>query len=69
MHPTPAPSVTLPDETVDDLCRLLSTVEDWLLHTSDDVLADLSEFLGRNPHPLIGDLGDTTVMLRRWERS
>jgi hypothetical protein len=30
--------------TVEDLAAVLGIVEDWLLHTDDDVLTDLGEF-------------------------
>jgi hypothetical protein len=30
--------------TVEDLAAALGIVQDWLLHTDDDVLADLGEF-------------------------
>ena len=69
MHRPPTTSITLPDEVVVAICALLGTVEDWLLHAGDDVVADLGEFLGRNPDRVIRDLGATTVMLRRWDRT
>jgi hypothetical protein len=42
--PDPAP-LLLDSERVDELHRLLGTVEDWLLHTCDETLDDLGRFL------------------------
>lgn len=67
--------MTLDAEQVEDLRRLLGTVEDWLLHTSFEVLGELGGFLTglgwaqrRSPEraaaQLISDLGDATIALR-----
>jgi hypothetical protein len=78
-RPDPAASestaVLLDPEQVDELRRLLGTVEDWLLHASDEARDDLAEFLigqGWSAAPpewlaagLIADLGEHTVLLRR----
>jgi hypothetical protein len=48
-HPDPAapdcPAVLLDPEHVDELRRLLGTVEDWLLHAGDEARDDLAAFL------------------------
>ena len=73
--PAPDPAaVPLDPEHVDDLRRLLGTVEDWLLHAGDEALDDLGEFLAgqawstgpaeRRAAALIADLGEHTVLLR-----
>jgi hypothetical protein len=67
------PMILHPDQT-DELRRLLGTVEDWLLHTSPEVLDDLGVFLAAlgwgtaAPEQmvtwLIHDLGEHTITLR-----
>jgi hypothetical protein len=67
-------SMLLHPDQVDELRRLLGTVEDWLLHTSFDVLDDLGGFLAglswgtASPEQLvtwlINDLGEHTLTLR-----
>jgi hypothetical protein len=66
--------ITLDPDQAEDLHRLLGTVEDWLLHTSFDVLDDLGRFLASlswgtaAPEQLvtwlINDLGEHTLTLR-----
>ncbi|HEX6403940.1 MAG TPA: hypothetical protein VF003_12410 [Pseudonocardiaceae bacterium] len=62
-------------DQLDELRRLLGTVEDWLLHASFEVLDDLAAFLAglswggwRTPEQLatdlIADLGEATLTLR-----
>jgi hypothetical protein len=73
-RPDPAP-VLLDPEHVDELRRLLGTVEDWLLHACDEARDDLGGFLAgqawstgpaeRLAAGLIADLGEHTVLLRR----
>jgi hypothetical protein len=68
-------AVLLDAEQVDELRRLLGTVEDWLLHAGDEARDDLAEFLTglgwstgspeRRATGLIADLGEHTVLLRR----
>ena len=68
------PVLVDPDE-IDELRRLLGTVEDWLLHATVETLDDLGEFLAgqawstgpaeRLAAGLIADLGEHTVLLRR----
>jgi hypothetical protein len=70
----PAAVLVNPDQ-LDDLRRLLGTVEDWLLHAGDEALDDLGGFLAaqacsagppqRPTAALIADLGEHTVLLRR----
>jgi hypothetical protein len=70
----PAPVLVDPDQ-LDELRRLLGTVEDWLLHACDDALDDLAGFLTglswsvapaeRLTAALITDLGDHSVALAR----
>jgi len=72
--PEPAP-VLLHREQVDELRRLLGTVEDWLLHAGDEARNDLGEFLAglswstQSPEWLVttltDELGDHTVLLRQ----
>jgi hypothetical protein len=69
MATTDIPTVVLPDDVIDEVCTLISTVQDWLLHTSDDVVGELAEFTNCNPQRFIDALGDTAVMLHSWERS
>jgi hypothetical protein len=78
-RPDPAapdsPAVLLDPEHVDELRRLLGTVEDWLLHAGDETRDDLATFLTgqawsaaapeRLAAGLIADLGEHTVLLRR----
>ena len=69
-----APVLVEPDQ-IDELRRLLGTVEDWLLHASDEALDDLGRFLAgqawsaappeRLTAALIAGLGDYTVALAR----
>jgi hypothetical protein len=66
--------ITLDPDQAEDLHRLLGVVEDWLLHTSFDVLDDLGRFLADlswgTPAPeqlvtwLINDIGEHTLTLR-----
>jgi hypothetical protein len=73
-RPDSAP-VQLDAEQVDQLRRLLGTVEDWLRHAGDEACDDLAEFLTglgwstgspeRLAAGLIADLGEHTVRLRR----
>jgi hypothetical protein len=68
-------AVLLDAEQVDELRRLLGTVEDWLLHAGDEAREDLAEFLTglgwstgspeRLAAGLIADLGEHTVWLRQ----
>jgi hypothetical protein len=68
-------AVLLDPEHVDELRRLLGTVEDWLLHASEEALDDLGEFLAGQAWSttpaqwltaaLISELGEHTVLLRR----
>ncbi|WP_433432934.1 hypothetical protein [Nonomuraea sp. CA-141351] len=59
-----------------DLAWLLGLLEDWLLHTSDDVRADLATFPGPSRHTidrhtiddLIDHLGTQAVKLHRLTR-
>lgn len=71
----PEPTAVLLDpEQVDELRRLLGTVEDWLRHAGDETREDLAEFLAglgwsttspeRAATTLIDDLGEHTVLLR-----
>ncbi|MFL5913191.1 MAG: hypothetical protein ACJ768_21815 [Gaiellaceae bacterium] len=65
---------TLQPDQAEQIRRLLGTVEDWLLHTSFEVLDDLGAFLtglGWSTAPperlvawMIADLGEQTVALR-----
>lgn len=67
--------LTLDADQLDELRRLLGTLEDWLLHTSFAVLDDLATFLAglgwgawgtpeRLATDLIADLGEATLTLR-----
>jgi len=70
----PAPVLVDPDQ-IEQLRRLLGTVEDWLLHASDAALDDLAGFLAgqawttapaqRLVGALITELGEHTLLLRR----
>lgn len=54
-----------------DLAWLLALLEDWLLHTGDDVRADLATFPGPSRHTiddLIDHLGTQAVKLNRLTR-
>jgi hypothetical protein len=72
---THSASVLLDPDQIDELRRLLGTVEDWLLHAGDDTLDDLGGFLAglswstsspaRLTAALIDDLGEHTVLLRQ----
>jgi hypothetical protein len=74
----PARVLVDPDQ-LDELRRLLGTVEDWLLHACDETLDDLGGFLAgqawsaaapqRLTAALITDLGDHSVALGRALRS
>jgi hypothetical protein len=65
---------TLHSDQVEELRRLVGTVEDWLLHTSFEVREDLGAFLtglgwsGAAPEQLvtwlISAFGEQTIMLR-----
>ena len=73
-RPDSAP-VLLDAEQVDELRRLLGTVEDWLLHAGDEARDDLAGFLAalawstgspeRLAAALITELGEHTVLLRQ----
>jgi hypothetical protein len=66
--------ITLDPDQVEELRRLVGTVEDWLLHTSFEVHEDLGAFLTglgwstAEPEQLvtwlINDLGEQTIVLR-----
>ena len=68
------PVLVDPDE-IDELRRLLGTVEDWLLHACDEARDDLGGFLTgqawsaappeRLTAALISELGEYTVLLRK----
>jgi hypothetical protein len=72
LDPTP---VLLDPDQVDDLRRLLATIEDWLLHCAEDTRYDLAEFLTalawsaatpeRLATSLIAELGENSLMLAR----
>jgi hypothetical protein len=72
---TNSASVLLDPDQIDELRRLLGTVEDWLLHAGEDTLDDLGGFLAglswstaspaRLTGALIADLGEHTVLLRQ----
>lgn len=67
--------VLLDPEHVDELRRLLGTVEDWLLHAGDEARDDLAAFLTgqawsaappeRLTAALISELGEHTILLRQ----
>lgn len=60
-------AVTFEPDEVEELYWLLGQLEDWLLHASDEVRAELGDFLGR-PHMVrvvIDTLGHFGVELRR----
>jgi hypothetical protein len=71
--------ITLHPDQVDELHRLVGTVEDWLLHTSPEVIDDLGAFLTglgwstARPEQLvtwlINDLGEQTIVLRPSSRT
>jgi hypothetical protein len=67
--------VVLDADQVEALRHLLGTVEDWLLHCSEEVIDDLAEFLTglgwapfasreRRVAHLVDDLGEHAVSLR-----
>jgi hypothetical protein len=72
-RPTPEPTTLHPDQ-IEELHRLVSTVEDWLLHSSFEVREDLGAFLAglgwstAEPEQLvtwlISALGEQTIALR-----
>jgi hypothetical protein len=39
----------VPIDVIEDLTALVGVLEDWLLHASDDTLADLAMFAGNGP--------------------
>lgn len=39
----------VPIDVAEDLTALIGVLEDWLLHASDDTLADLAQFAGGGP--------------------
>jgi hypothetical protein len=51
----------------DDYADLLTLIEDWLLHASDETLAELAEFAPRTlrPDAIIAELGRVSVRLRQ----
>ena len=51
----------------DDYADLLRLIEDWLLHASDDTLAELAEFAPGSfrPAAIIAELGRVTLRLRQ----
>jgi hypothetical protein len=55
-----------PDEAA-EWADLVGTVEDWLLHASDDTLADLGEFLHRPgvTRAVVSELGNIVCRLRQ----
>jgi hypothetical protein len=69
-----APVLVDPDQ-IEQLRRLLGTVEDWLLHASDEARDDLAGFLAglswstapaeRLAAALIAELGEHTILLRQ----
>jgi hypothetical protein len=72
--PGRAPVPVDPDQ-IEQLHRLLGTVEDWLLHACDAALDDLAGFLAgqawstapaeRLAAALIAELGEHTLLLRQ----
>jgi hypothetical protein len=72
------PVLVDPDQ-LDELRRLLGTVEDWLLHACDEARDDLGRFLAgqawsaapaeRLAAALVADLGEHSVALARALRS
>jgi hypothetical protein len=64
----PPASVVLDPVDAQDLARLLSVIEDWLMHAQDATLADLAAFLdGDADHVawITNAAGDAAVMLLR----
>jgi hypothetical protein len=51
----------------DDYADLLRLIEDWLLHASDETLAELAEFAPRSfrPDAIVAELGRVTRRLRQ----
>ena len=72
--PTATTTTILRGEEATELARLLSYVEDWLLHTDEFVTGDLARFLDslwRGPatvDDLIAMLGEFSVLLGRRAR-
>lgn len=57
-------------EDLDEWADLVGLIEDWLLHASDETLAELADF-GSSPRPaepVIAELGALCVQLRRLAR-
>ena len=54
-------------DDLEDWADLVGLIEDWLLHASDETLAELADFgpTRRPVDPLIRDLGALCVRLRR----
>jgi hypothetical protein len=49
---------------LDEIAYLITLLEDWLLHTSGEVLANLADFArDRRPADLIDELGTQSVKL------
>jgi hypothetical protein len=66
--PAPPASVVLDPVDAQDLARLLSVIEDWLMHAEDATLADLAAFLdGDSDHVawITNAAGKAAVMLLR----
>jgi hypothetical protein len=62
------PTVPVHADDADDLIHLLSILEDWLRHASDEVHDELAHFTGRTSPELtalINELGHHTMRLRR----
>lgn len=62
--------VTFEPDEIEELHWLLGQLEDWLLHTSDEVVADLGDFVNHHyprdaVHHVIDTLGLYGVALRR----
>jgi hypothetical protein len=61
-------------EELDEIAWTLGVIEDWLLHTTDDVYAGLAAFAGNGPFTrpahrhgrlIAGHCGDHVVTIRR----
>lgn len=61
-------------EELDEIAWTLGLIEDWLLHTTDDVYADLAAFAGHGPFTrpahvhgrlIARHLGDHTITINR----
>lgn len=64
----PPSSVVLDPVDAQDLARLLSVIEDWLMHAEDATLADLASFLDGDSDRaawITAAAGDGAVMLLR----